>query len=119
VRVIAVAIFALLFAQLSVAAHACPSPATQGADAVAAIDCEGMTSQLHPASPNLCAEHCQYNDQSDQPRTPTTPAVSLISLYAVPLMSTLIELSQPAIVSSGLLAARPPPHTILYCCFRI
>ena len=48
-----------------------------------AADCEGMASLLHPASPNLCAEHCQQGDQSDQPRTPAAPAMSLISLYDV------------------------------------
>lgn len=82
-------------------------------------DCAGMVSQLDPASPNLCAEHCSYGQQSDQTRTLTAPAVSLVSLYVVPLMPVLTEPSRFAIVASGLLAARPPPHTILHCCFRI
>jgi hypothetical protein len=118
-RVIAVAIFALLFAQWSVAAYACPLPATQGADTMAGMDCEGMASQPDQASPNLCAEHCKYGEQGDQLRTPTVPAVSMISLYIVPLDSTITESSELVIVSSGLLAARPPPHTILHCCLRI
>jgi hypothetical protein len=118
-RVIAVAIFALLFAQWSVAAYACPSPASAGAAAMTGMNCDEMVSQPDPASPNLCVEHCQYGQQSDQLRTPTAPAMSLISLYVVSLTSTLTEPSQPAIVSSRLLAARPPPHTILHCCFRI
>ena len=84
-----------------------------------AADCEGMASLLDPASPNLCAEHCQQGDQSDQPRTPAAPAMSLISLYDLPLPSTVSEPNRLAIASSGLLAARPPPHTILHCCFRI
>jgi hypothetical protein len=119
VRVIAITIFALLFAQWSVAAYACPSPAAPAADMMMAADCEGMASRLDPASPNLCAEHCQFGEQSDQLRIPTAPTVALISLYVVPLVSALAEPSQLTIVSSGLLAARPPPHTILHCCFRI
>lgn len=119
VRVIAIAIFALLFAQLSVAAYACPSTAKPAADVMMGMDCEGMAGQLDTASPNLCAEHCQYDSQSDQLRTPTAPLVALVSLYVVPLTSTSREPSQLSIASSGLLAARAPPHTILHCCFRI
>jgi hypothetical protein len=119
VRVIAVAIVALLFAQWSVAAYACPLLATQGANTMAGMDCEGMASEMDPASPNLCAEHCKYGEQGDQLRPPTVPAVSLTSLYVVPLNSTITESSELVIVSSGLLAARPPPHTILHCCLRI
>jgi hypothetical protein len=119
VRVIAVAIFALLFAQWSVAAYACPLLATQEADAMAGMDCEGMASQPDQTSPNLCAEHCHYGQQSDQTRTPTAPEISMISLYVVPLDSTITQSNEFVIVSSGLLAARPPPHTILHCCLRI
>jgi hypothetical protein len=117
--VIAITIFALLFAQWSVAAYACPLPATQGANTMAGMGCEGMANEMDPVSPNLCAEHCKYGEQGDQLRTPTVPAVSMISLYIVPLDSTITESSELVIVSSGLLAARPPPHTILHCCLRI
>lgn len=118
VRVIAITIFALLFAQWNIAAYACPSPTAPGTDAIAPVDCEGLGGHLDEASPNLCAEHCQYGQQSDQLRVPTVPAVSLVGLYVVPLSLKFVDLSQPEIVSSRLLAARPPPHTILHCCFR-
>lgn len=117
-RVIAITIFALLFAQWNVAAYACPLVATQGADTLAGMDCEGMASQPEQASPNLCVEHCHYGQQSDQTRTPTAPEISLISLYVIPLDPTIPESSELDIVSSGLLAARPPPHTILHCCLE-
>lgn len=81
--------------------------------------CEGMASHLDPAAPNLCAEHCQYGEQSDQLRMPTMPDVCLISLYVVPPVAAATEWSPFVIASSGLLSARPPPHTILHCCFRI
>ena len=120
VRVIAIAIFALLFAQLSVAAYACPSSATRGADAEMAIDCAGMMADdADPAAPNLCAEHCHYGQQSDQPRTPAAPAVALVALYAVSSPLLLSDPILPAAESSGLLVAPSPPHTILHCCFRI
>jgi hypothetical protein len=118
VRVIAVAIFALLFAQWNVAAYACPSPAPAPQTAEM-TDCAGTMSQLDEASPNLCAEHCHYGEQGDQPRTPAAPAVSLVGLYTVPVISALAEPIWRGIASSDLLTARPPPHTILHCCFRI
>ena len=119
VRVIAVTLVALLFAQFSVAAYACPSTAKPAVEVMTGMDCEGMVSQLDPASPNLCAEHCQYGSETDQLRTPAAPAVSLISLYTVALFPALAEPIRRHIVSSGLLTARPPPHAILHCCFRI
>ena len=118
VRVITIAMFAFVFAQLSVAAYACPLPAAAAHD-MATMDCEEMASQLDPTFPNLCLEHCQYGEQTDQVRIPTAPAVSLTSLYIVPHHSALIEPTQLVVVSSGLLVTRPPPHTILHCCFRI
>lgn len=117
-RVVAITIFALLFAQWSVASYSCPSSAPQQMEMT---DCAGMMmSQLDEAAPNLCAEHCSYGEQSDQPRTPAVPAVSLVSLYPVPLTPALAEPIWGDIASSSLLTARPPPpHTILHCCFRI
>ena len=116
-RVVAVTIFALLFAQWSVAAYACPSSTPQETEIT---DCAGMMmSQLDEAAPNLCAEHCNYGEQSDQPRTPAAPAVTLISLYVVPLVPELAAPVWRGIAASGLLTARAPPHAILHCCFRI
>jgi hypothetical protein len=118
VRVIAIAIFALLFAQLSLAAYVCPMAATGGAGTMAPSGCASMSRQ-DQTSPNLCAGHCQYGEQGDQPRTPTAPAVSLISLYVLPLTLALTVPIRHQLEASGLLAAPPPPHTILHCCFRI
>ena len=112
---IAIALFALLFAQFSVAAYACPS----AVPVQEMTDCAGMMSQLDEAAPNLCAEHCHYGEQSDQPRTPAAPTASMVSLYTVPLAPVLTEPNLRDVMASGLLAAHPPPHTILHCCFRI
>ena len=115
-RVVAITIFALLFAQWSVAAYACPSLAPQEREMT---DCAGMMMSQHDeAAPNLCAEHCHYGDQGDQPRT-HAPAVSQASLYTIPALRAVTEPAWRGISSSGLIAARPPPHSILHCCFRI
>ncbi|MEP6609825.1 MAG: hypothetical protein ABJA83_14270 [Burkholderiaceae bacterium] len=119
VRVTLLAIFALLFAQLSVAAYACPSRATQATEAMMMIDCADAAVAADSPAPNLCAEHCQYGKQRDQPRTPATPVAILISLYVIPAPAAL---TTPMLLSTEVrawLTAPSPPHTILHCCLRI
>ncbi len=120
----------ILFAQMSVAAYACPSNMVSGnatADAITAmgamVDCEpmgeGMGRHLDQANPGLCAEHCQPTQQSDHTQAPTVPAALLIALYTVALT---VDASRPdglAPTADSRLHAAPPPLSILHCCFRI
>jgi len=135
----------LLFAQMAVAAYACPglslSANTQmramelvkiSSDDVAmsaatnqAAPCESMgedtaMGSLDLQSPNLCAEHCKFGQQSDQASTLTVPAALLMALYFAPLVPNLTaELSPVAAATPSALVAASPPHAILHCCFRI
>ena len=118
------------FAQMSVAAYACPSNMVSGnapAEAITAmgamIDCdqmdEGMGRHLDQANPGLCAEHCHPTQQSDHTQVPTVPAALLIALYTVALT---VDASRPdglAPTADSRLHAAPPPLSILHCCFRI
>ena len=120
----------ILFAQMSVAAYACPSNMVSGnatADAITAmgamVDCEqmgeGMGRHLDQANPGLCAEHCHPTQQSDHTQAPTVPAALLIALYTVALT---VDASGPdglAPTADSRLHAVPPPLSILHCCFRI
>ena len=120
----------ILFAQMSVAAYACPSNMVSGnatADAITAmgamVDCEqmgeGMGRHLDQANPGLCAEHCHPTQQSDHTQAPTVPAALLIALYTVALT---VDASRPdglALTADSRLHAAPPPLSILHCCFRI
>ena len=120
----------ILFAQMSVAAYACPSNMVSGnatADAITAmgamVDCEqmgeGMGRHLDQANPGLCAEHCHPTQQSDHTQAPTVPAALLIALYTVTLT---VDASRPdglAPTADSRLHAAPPPLSILHCCFRI
>jgi len=138
----------MLFAQLAIAAYACPALSTTGAQGqtIAATEtivhqaprgedmvamgvdasgdrmpnCDQMAGQLDEASPNLCAEHCRFGQQSDKVHVFATPAVVLISLYFVPptLSETLLPLAATAAPSVDALAAASPPHAILHCCLR-
>ncbi len=137
----------LLFAQMAIAAYACPQLASAGfsepsamltmrskgspagSDTVMArsetatpvadmaTGCPEM-GQADPENPNLCVEHVRFGQQSDQTQTPTVPAVLLSNLYTLPLLPEPTGPTRPASASASLLAAASPPHTILHCCFR-
>ena len=116
-----------MFAQMAVAAYACPNLATGDANTVAATasaesmpsDCDQMAGMLDPAAPNLCSAHCHSHEQSaDHADAPVLPPALLVALYwlATPTVSEAV--TQPP-ETSVLHAALPPPHAILHCCFRI
>lgn len=116
----------LLFAQMSIAAYACPGltssmayQATVSAMPADMAGCDQMMAHGDKTFPNLCAEHCHQGQQSDQTQVPALPAMLLISLYAVDSMATASPLQQPRLAEHVPLAAAPPPLSILNCCFRI
>jgi len=131
---------ALLYAQMAIAAYACPgqvSPASVGMSAasihptvsvvdaavvapasVHAGDCEGMSGSMDPSASKLCADHCNYGHQSDQTPSLTLPTVFLTPLHFAPPMQSQSVPSQPAADLSALVEASPP-LAILHCRFRI
>lgn len=132
---------AVLLAQLSIAAYACPGissaleagwPATgNGASmseptnaaaprtAEQAPACADMAGMMDPAFANLCAEHCKYGQQSDQTSTVNVPAAALVALYALPWAPQAALPPRPAAASMSALVAASPPHAILHCVYRI
>lgn len=129
----------LLFAQLAVAAYACPGAVSMGAQmsmtgsteadagkvsmdvaSQSMSNCEDMVMEaLDPQNANLCAEHCKFGQQSDQASTLTVPAAILLALYFAPLEPAPKASLRPAAATPSALVATSPPHTILHCCFRI
>jgi len=118
---------AILFAQMAVAAYACPNLATGEGSTVAATasaesmpaDCDQMAGMLDPAAPNLCSAHCHNHEQSaDHADAPALPPALFAALYWV-VAPALAEPQTQTSETSVLHAALPPPHAILHCCFRI
>ncbi len=122
----------LIYAQLAIAAYACPAlaPAVteQAGQAAAApatlmampmVHCDDMAGALDPASPNLCAEHCKYGQQSDKPATLHVPAALLTALYATRPAAITPSPSRPAAATLSALVAASPPHAIAHCVYRI
>lgn len=123
----------LLFAQMAIAAYACPGLASamagdmQGRDAGATPmtmtaqmgECDDMLGAMDPASASLCAEHCKYGQQSDHAATLVVPALVLTAWYAHPLSSVPPPPSRPAPATLSALVAASVPHTVLHCVYRI
>lgn len=117
----------LLFAQMAIAAYACPALSSAVAAetqmpasfAVPMPDCDAMAGAMDPSAANLCAEHCKFGQQSDQASTLTVPAVLLSVLYTTALVTEPALPPRAAAASLNALVAASPPHTILHCVFRI
>ncbi len=132
---------AVLAAQMAISAYACPALSLRPAAHLALPDagvatgesetaktnlpmvqpsnCEAMMGGLDASSPNLCAEHCKYGQQTDHVPTLNAPAFVLTAWYVMPLVPMLAPPPRPAAATLRALAAVDPPHAILHCVHRI
>ena len=114
------AIGALLFAQLAVAAYACPMQFA-GVDEAALTDAAGEknASQRDVDSPALCQQHCENGPQNvnDSPQVPVFFAVETgwVVAPSTPMILPIRTSASPAFLSH----ATSPPLAIRNCCFRI
>jgi hypothetical protein len=120
-------VFALLFAQLAVAAHACTSlrVAAGSGQAVAAtpMPCAdhmaGATADPAADGGIVCAEHCKASQQNHQPAVLDLPAAVLALRYVVAAPpAARAASSQLAAATPGADAPSGPPHAILHCVRR-
>jgi len=93
-----IALVALLFAQLAVAAYACPR--ITAPEAVASMpDCD------EPMNANLCESHCDYGSTSlDSPKAKVPlPALTAFSYHLVvaPAVASTPRTALPARVATG------------------
>lgn len=113
-------LFSLLFAQLAVAAYACPVEASSPKPMVSSManmpGCTGMDM----AKPALCGAHCDKVHQSaDTPSAPAVPAFVPCSLELVlPRMDRVAALPSAATEALPLTRTTAPPLAIRHCCFR-
>lgn len=123
-----VALVAMLFAQLAVAAYACPDLAGAQADAVVtamAMDTEHQAmpgcDEIDLEQPALCHAHGQAGDQVlDKPQAPNVPPA--VAILLVPALQDPHLAYRPAGADTGavfLTRVSDPPLSIQYCCFRI
>lgn len=137
----------LLFAQLAVAAHACPVPVSYGeprqmtAD-VAMPPCHtgeapvAGAPSVEPSAaddavgavavsglPSLCFEHCHDGAQATDPHGAATATALGVppagGLFVV--LNTSMAALQPVGLATGkrIAPGTSPPHTIAHCCLRV
>jgi hypothetical protein len=117
-----IAVFSLLFAQLAVAAYACPQLAMAVMSAQAEQgDMPGCTGMADTGQPGLCQAHCASGQQSlDAPVLPPVAPFAATGLVAILALSETTGAGRPAASQPPLLArATAPPLAIRHCCFRI
>lgn len=116
------AIAVLLFAQLAVAAYACPglttAPALSAPAAAHGPECDDPSGAKDPVAKNLCTEHCRADTQS--PLTPVlnVPPVLLNMRYAMPQTPAAADPPRATAAPLSDLVAGRPPHAILHCVRR-
>ena len=109
-----IVLFSLLFAQLSVAAYACPA---RGIDPDMP-GCQGMPADQQ--SPTLCAAHCDNAPQSaDTPSTPAAAPFIQAALCVVLNEGEQARSISPLSEALQLNQAAAPPLIIRNCSFQI
>lgn len=118
------AAFAIVFAQLAVAAHWCeaaraPAPAEPVQVIAHHAGCHEMATPPADANGNLCQAHCQYGSASVDNTSAVPPAVDV----AGPMLFVLVPAPAPAAslrrAERFAPAAAPPPPAILFGVLRI
>jgi hypothetical protein len=118
------AVFAIVFAQLAVAAHWCetaraPAPAEPIEVIAHNTGCHEVSTPQADTNGNLCQAHCQYGSVSVDNGSPVPPAVDV----AGPVIFLLVPASEPASslrrAERFASAAAPPPPAILFGVLRI
>lgn len=116
-RLIAItSIVAVLFAQLAVAAYACPAvegPAKISAAAIAGAvhaampDCE----MRDTGNPNICLQHCQAGEQSVQTlsQVEVPPFAAISALAVIELIQPMADLLITAVSAVPERETSPPP----------
>lgn len=133
---------AMLFAQLAIAAYACPalSPGIAAQpDAALAIEagdggggavasalagtpsahCDDIVGALEPRFANLCAGQCQHGQQNSQPSPLQVPPGPLMPPYGIAPACESGVARRIARAEAATRTAGTPPHAILHCCFRL
>lgn len=118
------AAFAIVFAQLAVAAHWCdPARFAEPVEATEVMahspSCHETAAPATDSNGNLCQAHCQYGAMSVDNASPVPPAVD----SAGPVLFLVVPVSEPASLlrraERFAPAAAPPPPAILFGVLRI
>lgn len=112
-----VGLSALVFAQLAVAAYACPAMAQtiEAAQQAATPPCQDMDMD----QPALCQAHCQDGQQNVNDLQLLSALSGFVPGFIVTIDSAARILLPTRPASPSLLHSTSPPLSIRNCCFRI
>lgn len=112
-------IIAIVFAQLAVAAYACPLEIAvgSGASGASSVAAPSPCDKVDMQQANLCEKHC-HDSQQSQAAAPAMHAGFIPGYIVVVHLSSWLG-SAGAMNDAVLLHATSPPATIRNCCFRI
>jgi hypothetical protein len=118
------AVMGVLFAQIAVAAYACPGAQEMALAAVgmeAGAEMPPCGEGMAEPQPTLCSAHCQQGDQSlDKPAAPAVPAIAWVAIppgAAAP--DVALAASLPGEQRSLLARATAPSVALRNCSLRI
>ena len=118
--IVAFAVFALLFAQIGLAAYACPNlsralgAGTETAAEQLGVPCADMDSQ----QPAVCHEHCKDQAGVDQVQLPGVPSMAMASSLVLPLFDAHRAAVPASCAGPDPARVTGPPPSILFCVFR-
>lgn len=113
---------ALLFAQLAVAAYACPTPADRKApmaEVVTPAAVQPCQNKMDEERPNLCKQHCEQTSQRVDTAAPVAVDAPVLPLIAVVLRPDIHLPGNPTVQGDLLASVAEPPLSIRNCCLRI
>ena len=119
--VIRMMIGVLLFAQMAIAAYACPNltmPVGAGTQSRVQAAVPADADRLEQSGPMMVSDASQGQQSADHTPSPAVAPALLTALYSVTL-STATPTAEAAYYAPGLLLqAAAPPHAIVHCCLR-
>ena len=117
-----ISIVAMVFAQLAVAAYACPMQ-FQGLDnsvaTVTATAAEPDAGDYDTSAPALCKKHCEDGQQNVNDAPQTHAFLSFESALTLTMAIQPATSGDAPVATPSLQNATAPPHSIRNCCFRI
>jgi hypothetical protein len=118
-RISALAATALLFAQISIAAYACPDLSkSAGAGASTMVDhAQQPDAGRDTQRPSLCHEHCKAQVSVDHVQVVGVPP-AMPSGLVLPVVDVHRALLEVTYTEPDLARANSPPCSILFCVFR-
>lgn len=112
-------ILAVLFAQLAVAAYACPIGAPDAAGELSMSSRSPAAGDVAIATSALCQKHCQNEQQNFGDQVSFVPPFAFAPSIVMTVADVRDASAKPSAFIPALLRATSPPLSISNCCFRI